>query len=347
MIGVLASVVGLFLGLGAREGAQRSCSTRSGSPADRRAPCSQTRTVVVALVVGTLVTRPREPAAGAARDARAADRGRARGRRAAARPLRALRTPSSRRVLAGRLRLLLAYGLFGHGLPTKLTPALLGVGDRCCSSSASRCSRSAARAAARLVLGWPASTLRRRGRHARARQREAEPAADSLDRVGADDRARARDARRDARPPESRRPRSRRGQRPLRRPTTRSRRRTTSRRSRSRPRRRSRRRPGVTAVAGVRAGDGRRSSAHGSPSPASDPAAHARSSSSNGRKASQRGAGRARRTTARSSTTGYAKTHHLHVGSPLALETPTGKTLAPEGRRHLRPAEGRLAVRRR
>ena len=42
---------------------------------------------------------------------------------------------------------------------------------------------------------------------------------------------------------------------------------------------------------------------------------------------------------------GFAKTHHLHVGSPLKLTAPTGKTRRPRGARHLRAADRRLAVR--
>ncbi len=43
----------------------------------------------------------------------------------------------------------------------------------------------------------------------------------------------------------------------------------------------------------------------------------------------------------------YANDHHLSVGSPIAVETPSGKTMHLRPSRDLRAAEGRLAVRRR
>ena len=43
----------------------------------------------------------------------------------------------------------------------------------------------------------------------------------------------------------------------------------------------------------------------------------------------------------------YAKAKHLHVGSPLALEMPSGADAASRPARHLLAAEGRLPVRRR
>ena len=51
--------------------------------------------------------------------------------------------------------------------------------------------------------------------------------------------------------------------------------------------------------------------------------------------------------TARSSPRNTPKQQHLHVGSPIAVKTPTGKRHAPAAARHLRAAEGRLALRRR
>ena len=41
----------------------------------------------------------------------------------------------------------------------------------------------------------------------------------------------------------------------------------------------------------------------------------------------------------------YAKTHNLEVGSPLTLTSPNGRAASARGARHLRPADGRLAVR--
>ena len=43
----------------------------------------------------------------------------------------------------------------------------------------------------------------------------------------------------------------------------------------------------------------------------------------------------------------YAKNHHLTVGSPISLLTPTGKTLDSAGEGDLQPAHRGLAVRRR
>ncbi len=56
--------------------------------------------------------------------------------------------------------------------------------------------------------------------------------------------------------------------------------------------------------------------------------------------------GGARRRAARSSRRTYAKELDLHVGSPIAVETPTGKVMHLQHPRHLRAAQRRLAVRR-
>ena len=92
----------------------------------------------------------------------------------------------------------LLYGLFGSGLDTKQVLILIGLGAVLIFIGValfSRPPRRAARPRARLAR----DADRRRGRRARARQLAAQPAAHRLDRGRADDRPRARDARRDAR----------------------------------------------------------------------------------------------------------------------------------------------------
>ena len=42
---------------------------------------------------------------------------------------------------------------------------------------------------------------------------------------------------------------------------------------------------------------------------------------------------------------GFAKSHHLTIGSPLQLTSPSGQTVDSARDRHLQPADGRLAVR--
>ena len=92
VIGLLASVVGLFLGLGLAKGLN-SLFVSFGIDLPQAATVFATRTIVVSLAVGVADHGARRAAAGDPRDARAADRGRARGRGAAAVALRALRAP--------------------------------------------------------------------------------------------------------------------------------------------------------------------------------------------------------------------------------------------------------------
>ena len=92
----------------------------------------------------------------------------------------------------------LAYGLFGSGLGTTQILLCMGIGTLLIFFGVALLSARIARPLAH-VLGWPATQDRRRRRRARARQLAAQPAAHRLDRLGADDRARARDARRGAR----------------------------------------------------------------------------------------------------------------------------------------------------
>jgi hypothetical protein len=185
VVGVARSVVG-----------SSSASPRQGSSPFRRRRFTLPNNGLTsrpddrgALIVGIVVTllaslRPR------ARDARPADRRRARGRDA----------PESRsRASARRPDRLTVLG-FARSCSRALRPTSArrrsccdGVG-RCSSSSASRSRPPGSGAARRRSAG------RRRksagaGR-ARPRQRAAQPAAHALDGVGADDRARARHARR-------------------------------------------------------------------------------------------------------------------------------------------------------
>ena len=101
----------------------------------------ETRTIVVSLAARHRRHAARELCAGAPRDARAADRGRARGRDAAAGALRAL--PDAVRALvldrARRSRCSL-LGLFVGDLATTTRADPRSASARCCSSSAWRCS---------------------------------------------------------------------------------------------------------------------------------------------------------------------------------------------------------------
>ena len=106
-IGTIASIVGLFLGLGLAKGSERPVQRDRLRPADTSTVFA-TRTVVVSLLVGDHHHAAREPAPGAARDPGAADRGRARGRDAPARPLRAVHADSRVDHLRDRSSALLA-----------------------------------------------------------------------------------------------------------------------------------------------------------------------------------------------------------------------------------------------
>ena len=251
----------------------------------------------------------REPAAGAARHARAADRGRARGRDAAGVALRPL--PHARLGAADRARLRRAPLRACSHRTSARRQVLLWLGTRRAARLLRRVAplrplRAAARGGGRLAR----RPDRRRRRNARARQRAAEPAAHGVDRGRADDRARARDARRRARGRDHGDVPRRRERALGRRRLRGHRRRTTSRRSRSRPRTPPPKAPGVEAVGNVRTGDGAGRSARRSSRPRS-----IRGTSSifnvevEGRL--RRPCSRRSATTARSSTTDYAKNHHL------------------------------------
>ena len=141
--------------------------------------------------------RARRPASRDPRHACAADRCGAGGGGAAAVALRALRALcgaalhrcSARADARGPVRRVAV----DHRPAARNRPrrrwAVRGSGD----------ARQDARAAARCGLGWPAARIGGARRAARARERDAQPRADRNDRVRADDRARARDARLGAR----------------------------------------------------------------------------------------------------------------------------------------------------
>ena len=90
VIGVVASVTGLFLGLGLAKGLN-ALFVSVGIDLPQAGTVFTTRTIVVSLVIGIGHHADRGAAAGHARDESAADRGRARGRRPAGVALRALR----------------------------------------------------------------------------------------------------------------------------------------------------------------------------------------------------------------------------------------------------------------
>ena len=96
VIGTLASVVGIFVGLGLGVGLFKLFDA-VGFTLPNNGLVLHTRTVVVALIVGILVTVLASLRPAVARDARATDRGRARGRRAAAGAVRASTGRSARR----------------------------------------------------------------------------------------------------------------------------------------------------------------------------------------------------------------------------------------------------------
>ena len=238
VVGVVASLIGLFLGLLLAKGLFRLFDA-VGFTLPNTGLVFETRTVVVALLAGILVTllaslRPairatRVPPIAAVREGATLPPGRFARFRGIGAVLMAL---------AGFAALL--YGLFGSGLDTTQILIWMGLGALLIFLGVALFSSRLVRPLAH-VLGWPAARFGGAAGIARPRQRAPEPAAHGLDGGGADDRARARDARRDAR-------RGNRADVP-RAPsttsspaTTRSPRRTTSPRSRSTPPRPPRRR---------------------------------------------------------------------------------------------------------
>ena len=205
----------------------------------------------------------REPPPGDARDARAADRRRARGRDAARGPLRTASASasvrrSSTRVLASELRGALLYGALRQRSSARTAGVCVldGPSARClifigrcalCFVCAHCSSVPLGSHAARLAGAADEFGGRRPGALAR-RQRPAQPAAHRLDGGRADDRPRARDARRDARGRDHRRRSTAPSTSSSRGDSTRSPRRTTSRRSRSAAAEAAAKTPGVTSI---------------------------------------------------------------------------------------------------
>ena len=239
----------------------------------------------------------REPPARAARDTGAADRGRPRGRDASRRS----RSPASGR--SGRSRSPCS------GSPRSLIGLFVASRHRAGADRDGRRHaadlpwhrrlRRAARAAARRAARVARHQDRRRGRCARQGQRTPQPAAHRLDGVGADDRPRARHpssrcSRRGSSPP-SAAPSTRCSP-----PTTRSRHRTTSTPIPTIAAEAAAKAPGVEAIASTRTGDARifSSTSWSRPSTPDRPGDHAR----RGRRARRRSSASSA-PTARSSTT--------------------------------------------
>ena len=156
VVGVLASVAGVFVGLALATGCS-SCSTRSGSRCRTTGSCCCTRTVIVALAAGILVTlfaslRPalratRVPPIAAVREGAVLPPGRF----ARYRPVAALVT-----TILGFAALI--YGLFGPGLGTTGILLWMGIGALLIFVGVSLLSAKLVRPLA-AVLGWPAARL--------------------------------------------------------------------------------------------------------------------------------------------------------------------------------------------
>ena len=198
VIGVVASVIGLFLGLGAREGPELRCSSRSGSTCPRRARCSRR---------GRSSSR-----SSSASWSRCSPRcGRRSGRRACRRSPRFARARCCRRRRFERFG---AYRGARHDLRRRGADADRPARELACRQACGCCRSGSAPSlvfvgvsmlAPRLVpplvrvLGWPAKKFGGGAGEARAGQLAPQPGADRDDRVGADDRARAGHAGRRAR----------------------------------------------------------------------------------------------------------------------------------------------------
>ena len=121
VIGLGASIVGLFAGLGLAVGLNALFKALNLDLPQTQTVFA-TRTIVVSLVVGTLVTLDRRSLPGDPGDACAADRGSPRGRDAAAGALRALdavHRDGRRHAGGARARLRDAHGRHRHGRPLR------------------------------------------------------------------------------------------------------------------------------------------------------------------------------------------------------------------------------------
>ena len=193
-MGTLASIVGIFVGLGLGVGLFKLFDAvgftlpnnglvLAHADGRRRAHRRDPR------------HRPGEPSPSCARDARA-DRSQPCAKAPSCRRAGSRGTGRSARRCSRRLGFAaLIYGLFGSGLGTKQHPPLHGR-RHAPDLHRRRAPRGPVRPPARVGARRAGGQVRRRGRRARPGQRAAEPAADGFDRLGADDRARARDARR-------------------------------------------------------------------------------------------------------------------------------------------------------
>ena len=195
VIGVLASVVGLFLGLALAKGLFALFSA-VGFTLPNSGLLLKPRTIVVALIVGIVVTILASLRPGAPGDARSADRRGPRRRNPSSGPVREvprprLGPPRDRRLCRARVRPLRAEPLDVPDPPVhgpRDAPDLLR----------RRALLRAARHAARSRDRRPRRALGPRTWRARARERAAQPTAHRLDCRCVDDRPRAGDARGDA-----------------------------------------------------------------------------------------------------------------------------------------------------
>ena len=199
VVGIVASVVGLVPRARARQPACSGSSTRSASRSRTAGSVFETAHDRRRAARRDPRHARREPPPGDPRHPRPADRRRARGRDAAGVAVRALPARSARRSCSrapGSRRSCTASSARASTRPACSSG---WASARCSSSSASRSSPRASSARSPGALGWLGDAPRRRGGALAPRQRAPEPAADRVDRGGADDRARARHARRHAR----------------------------------------------------------------------------------------------------------------------------------------------------
>ena len=150
-----------------REGADGALRARRASTCRARRWSSRRGRVVVSLLLGTLVTLAGLDRTGVPGDARLADRRRARGRDAPARPLRATVVPDLARAARGSALAVLGFGLFVPGGSTLGRVLSLALGALALFVGVAIVSTRLVTPLAR-VLGWPVGPLRRRGRAARA-----------------------------------------------------------------------------------------------------------------------------------------------------------------------------------